>query len=195
MFADLPDSQVTLPGLPESVKIFYLPARESALWNGPAWPELHGAVVIAWQIIPPHSSSSATSEPDYDVILYSPHGINPTSLPDWTLLARRRVLLHCMDRQSLPFLMGGCVALGFAKNGFKLCEPASFNPHVYLVTHDERKKASGLVAWLIKREDCSVQQAQGMLEELWRGHQQVKGQEFARTQVKVLDVGEVFHVV
>lgn len=203
-FANLPASQADLPGLPESIKIFYLPARESAVWNGPAWPELHGAVVIAWQVAPsPLAASPSTHhEPDYDIILYSPHGIMPTSLPDWVLLARRRILLHCLDRQTLPFLLGGCVALGFAKNGLKLCEPDSFCPQVYLATHDERKKASGIVAWLLKREDCDVQDAERMLEELWRGQEVIKGEEEGeesaqppvKTRVKVLEVGEVFHV-
>lgn len=119
----------------DKVHFAFLPAQESifSLHHGVAWPSLHGAIVILYRL--PDASSSA----DVGSILYSPHGIAPTSIPRW--LSRltqgtlensevsttssegqaqraqdetkaKHVLIQSFDRQELPWILAGVVATG-----------------------------------------------------------------------------------
>ncbi len=203
-FDHLPASTASLPGLPEDIKIYHLPARESALWNGPAWPELHGGIAIVWRTCLPSPSPKRTAEEaDYDAILYTPHGTAPSSLPHWLLQARRRVLVHCLDRQVMPYLLGGPVALGMEPNGLALCARDSFAPHYYCATHDEHKQAFGLVARVLRRYECAEERARILLSEQCEREegdvdddtqQKEDGHRPVKTQLCVLPVGKVLLV-
>lgn len=135
--------------LPEGVAIQHLRARDWAV--SPAWNKLHGGILV--------SCSNGGQPVD---ILYSPHGITPTSLPKELKDAgkRKRVLVHSFDRQTLPLI--GVVACGFP-NVLELI-PA-WRPDVVLATHDENKKGEGIVGRLLRREVFGLELAQRMMKD------------------------------
>ncbi|CBQ73223.1 conserved hypothetical protein [Sporisorium reilianum SRZ2] len=140
------DQDVTLPS---GIRIQHLPARDWTL--SPAWPKLHGALLV-----------SCLNTPRPTHILYSPHGITRSSLSAFLKprsAHEKRVLIHSFDRQTLPLL--GVVACGFP-NILDLV-PA-WTPDVVLATHDEHKRAEGLVGRLISRRAYALDEAQRMLE-------------------------------
>lgn len=137
--------------LPQGISVQHLPAKDWAL--SPAWSKLHGAILIRCQ---------NTARPVQ--IVYSPHGITPTSL---TASVRqndedaKRILIHSFDRQTLPLI--GVVSCGLP-NILQLI-PA-FKPHLILATHDEHKQAEGLVGHLLRREHFSLDQATQLVSRL-----------------------------
>ena len=131
--------------LPTGMSIQHLAARDWAI--SPAWSKLHGAILIS------HFTAAQTVH-----ILYSPHGITSTSLP--TTLQQppihneHRILIHSFDRQILPLL--GPVSCGFP-NILSLIP--TLQPHTILATHDEHKRAQGIVGRLLKRTPFTLQHA------------------------------------
>lgn len=120
--------------LPAGVTISHLLAKDWSL--SPAWSALHSGIMIAV---------------DSAQILYSPHGITPTSLaPHLTAHSQsnavKRVLIHSFDRQTLPLI--GTVACGFPN--IRDLAPV-YKPHLILATHDEAKKGEGIVGRLLSR--------------------------------------------
>ncbi|TKY89309.1 hypothetical protein EX895_001840 [Sporisorium graminicola] len=159
--------------LPVGISIQHLPARDWAL--SPAWTKLHGAILV---------SCRTAAHPVH--IVYSPHGITPTSLPDTFKQARqeleKRILIHSFDRQALPLI--GVVACGFP-NVLGLLP--TFKPDLVLATHDEHKRAEGIVGRLISRKSFSLQHAQQLLEEQYP-------QQAQRCLLKQLAPGESVHI-
>lgn len=74
--------------LPANVQILALTARE---WAGPAWGPLHCGLLIRWQ-----------SEEQTRCIIYSPHGILPSSIPPWVAKDECMAYLVSWDSQVLP---------------------------------------------------------------------------------------------
>ncbi|EPQ30380.1 uncharacterized protein PFL1_01906 [Pseudozyma flocculosa PF-1] len=168
---------LTLPDSP-GVQVSYLAAKEGL---SPAWKKLHGAVHISFPCpaTPPPSSIGAT--PTTHQILYTPHGLAPTSLPPSlhaspsSSTGGQRILLHSFDRQSLPLV--GVVSSGMP-NIHALDHV--WHPTAVLSTHDEDKRAEGLVARLIQRQRYSVQEVEDCLG--------------AHVVVRSLGVGDVLEV-
>lgn len=146
-----------------NVHFVFVPARESifSAGHGVAWPSLHGAVVVLYR----HPGSATR---DIGSIVYSPHGLAPTSVPRWlTWLTQRRqsandrakhVLIQSFDRQELPWILAGTVATGLpgaieiAVKAFKGDgQGRSYNADYILATHDEHKEGAGVVARLLRR--------------------------------------------
>ncbi|GAC93997.1 hypothetical protein PHSY_001566 [Pseudozyma hubeiensis SY62] len=136
--------------LPHGITIDHLPAKDWAV--SPAWSKLHGGILV----------SCSTTIPTQ--ILYSPHGITPTSLPPHLTSqddSVKRVLIHSFDRQTLPLI--GTVACGFP-NILHLIPV--FNPHIVLATHDEHKQGEGIVGRLLSRQVFSLETAHQMISEM-----------------------------
>ncbi|EST05133.1 Beta-lactamase-like protein [Kalmanozyma brasiliensis GHG001] len=135
--------------LPEGIAIQHLKARDWAV--SPAWNKLHGGILV----------SCSNGEQPVD-ILYSPHGVTPTSLPEELKEAGKgkRVLIHSFDRQTLPLI--GIVACGFP-NVLELI-PA-WRPDVVLATHDENKKGEGIVGRMLRREVFGLELAQRLVKD------------------------------
>ncbi|SNX83869.1 uncharacterized protein MEPE_02577 [Melanopsichium pennsylvanicum] len=140
--------------VPAGIHIHHLPARDWAL--SPAWNKLHSGILI---------SCSNTTQNHTVELLYSPHGITPTSIPLGLTQIKvkrqgtTRVLIHSFDRQTLPLI--GTVACGFP-NVLDLIP--TFNPDCVLVTHDEHKRAQGIVGRLLTRKTFPIQHAQTLLK-------------------------------
>ncbi len=137
--------------LPTGIEIEHLPARDWAA--SPAWHKLHSGILIS-------CANAATPTQ----ILYSPHGVTPRSIqarmqsPSQGKMAR--ILIHSFDRQTLPLI--GTVACGFP-NVLDLIP--TFRPDAVLATHDEHKRAEGIVGHLIKRTTVSLDQAASRLRQ------------------------------
>lgn len=146
-----------------NVHFVFLSARESifSAGHGVAWPSLHGAVAVLYR----HPESATR---DIGSILYSPHGLAPTSVPRWlTRLTERsqpaddrakHVLIQSFDRQELPWILAGTVATGLpgaievAVKAFKGdAKGRAYNADYILATHDEHKEGAGVVARLLRR--------------------------------------------
>lgn len=144
---------------PTGISIEYFPARDWAV--PPAWSKLHGGILISCN----HSAKPTQ-------ILYSPHGMTPTSLPprllpsqpdqkeDRRKKGRLRVLIHSFDRQTLPAI--GIVACGFP-NVLQLIP--TFKPDIVLATHDEHKRGEGIVGRLLSRQAFTLKEAQKLVKE------------------------------
>ncbi|KAE8216588.1 hypothetical protein CF327_g297 [Tilletia walkeri] len=163
--ADWETSPLSKPSdlpLPPGIRIVRLQAAEklAAIRYGPAWSKLHGALAIVWQT----EASFSASSPRSGVLLYSPHGIMPASIPPWLLRAESRILIHSLHRQTLPAWLAGPVSLGFS-NALELCRPGSFDPALLLGTHDEHKTAGGVVARLLKRKEWGLEEMEQLLKD------------------------------
>lgn len=135
--------------LPAGITVAHLLAKDWSL--SPAWSSLHSGILIAVELTQ---------------ILYSPHGITPTSLsPHLTTHSQseavKRVLLHSFDRQTLPLI--GTVACGFP-NILDLAPV--YKPHLVLATHDEAKKGEGIVGRLLSRKLFPLQHVREQLHQL-----------------------------
>lgn len=100
---------------------------------------------------------------EFDSLLYSAHGIIPNSIPSWLCQSGRKTLVHGLDEQNLPKLMGGAISLGLP-NIVNLAStknfPAPFyRPNVLVATHDERKASKGVVSSALKRVEWNQEQA------------------------------------
>lgn len=136
--------------LPAGIRIAHLLAKDWSL--SPAWSALHSAIMI---------------DLDSTHIVYSPHGITPTSLtPHLTShtlsTAVQRVLIHSFDRQTLPLI--GTVACGFPN--IRELAPV-YKPHLILATHDEAKKGEGIVGRLLSRTLFPPDQVREQLRRLY----------------------------
>ncbi|KAJ9479308.1 hypothetical protein PHBOTO_002786 [Pseudozyma hubeiensis] len=137
------------PTLPCGISVQHLPARD---WTvSPAWSKLHGGILV----------TCSTTTPTQ--ILYSPHGITPTSLPPHLLQNDpvKRILIHSFDRQTLPLI--GTVACGLP-NILHLIPV--FRPNIVLATHDEHKQGEGIVGRLLSRQVFTLETAQQMVSEM-----------------------------
>ncbi|SPO23608.1 uncharacterized protein UTRI_03865_B [Ustilago trichophora] len=136
--------------LPNGISIEHLSAKDWAL--SPAWAKLHGGILI-----------SCNDSAQKVKVLYSPHGITPTSLPSdlhFKPDGEKRVLIHSFDRQTLPLI--GTVACGIP-NVLHLIP--SFKPDIILATHDEHKRGEGVVGLLLSRQSFSLDHAQQLVRD------------------------------
>ncbi|CEH16042.1 hypothetical protein CBOM_05917 [Ceraceosorus bombacis] len=127
--------------LPQNVQLLTIPAREG--WH-PAWPRLHNALLILWR-------QRSTSFKDQGsawkerYLLYSPHGIEETSVPPWLTRIECAGYLTGWDSHRIPLILGDKVQLGL--------EPAlriisKTRASRLINTHDEPKHAQGLISYL-----------------------------------------------
>jgi hypothetical protein len=147
-------NQTAKRALPYNLEIMQLQPRERfSLLAGPAgiaWSKLHGAILIMWSN-PDHKDSSASVE--HHSMLYTPHGISPTSIPTWlhkSATIESEAILTSLDKIVLPNWLSGVVNLGLPA-AIDLIKQEVYTSKRILATHDERKEAKGLVATLIKR--------------------------------------------
>jgi len=131
-------------------------------------------------------------------VIYTPHGIStsalapyvtshlrqdlrqdlPPSSPDFRLTA----LLHCMNTEENPWLLGGMVANG-APTGVEICK--QLGAKHWVSTHDERKDNGGVsVAWL-RSTRYGLEDVRKMLDEDDEGKD---------TRLHLLDVGRRMRV-
>ena len=76
-------------------------------------------------------------------LLYAPHGSRAKKLP------KADVLITTTTKYKLPFWLGGTVNLGY-QHALRMKE--SCEAKWLITTHDERKKGTGLVEWLARKE-------------------------------------------
>ena len=138
-----------------------LPQERFPFWRGAVnaqWSQLHGGIIITWSS--PKQDDEAA--PEFNSILYSPHGITPRSIPKWlaghTGVQRHFwAILTSLDFMTLPSWFTGIVNLGLAGasalvkgDSKQASEQAVFPAKFILDTHSERKEKSGLIACLLK---------------------------------------------
>lgn len=128
---------------------------------------LHSAVIIAFNTSPAagrdspvrdaiehHEHDRLMREEAAEAVIYSPHGFSPrdaaavnSALPPIATLA----LLHGLEDVSL----GGAQQLNLgAHNGLQI--QRALNARYWIGTHDEHKKAEGLVGLMLKRKEITV---------------------------------------
>ncbi len=135
--------------LPTGIEIEHLPARDWAA--SPAWHKLHSGI----------SSRVRMPRPNANLILSTRRHaqVDPSTHAVAIAGKMARILIHSFDRQTLPLI--GTVACGFP-NVLDLIP--TFRPDAVLATHDEHKRAEGIVGHLIKRTTVSLDQAASRLD-------------------------------
>ena len=134
--------------LPEWLSISILHA------TGPDAFYYHSAMVIAFS----NGASQAAG-----AIIYTPHGVHAaTAEPLIHTIPPLRPLafLHGLHDVSMAISMGGVKQLNLgAHNG--LAVQKKIGATYWIGTHDEKKKASGFVSWILRRAAISLQEALG----------------------------------
>lgn len=118
-----------LPGLPAYIAIARLC---STSWD--LIPHFHSAICIAYSIEGEEASA----------IVYTPHGTPAAAMTQLrgNGISEVRALLHGLHEYWNPWILGGKLNLG-AINGLRSMRAC--NAKYWIGTHDERKKASGIV--------------------------------------------------
>ena len=138
-------SITSLPLLPEWLTISRLVTENDAL-------HFHSALLIVFDVTSAVDQSTQT-----EAVIYSPHGIEPSSL---TCVANATPPIHTLA------IMHGLhdVSIGSqrqlnlgAHNG--LAVQRLLRAQYWIGTHDEVKEASGLISWFLGRKTLSVQDA------------------------------------
>jgi hypothetical protein len=142
----------------------------------------HSALMVAFNLSPPHASAAAATNPnpntpnkEWEAIIYTPHGIHPSTLAPLTPHLsfshspalqdpfiddplpplRITALLHGLHAIYLPVILGQ-LNLG-AHNG--LAVQRACRAKYWVGTHDEVKKGGGLVSRMLQRTVLRVEDA------------------------------------
>lgn len=130
--------------------------------------DYHSAVMLAFSSTTTHERGGGEEE-EADAVIYTPHGIAPTSLTPLSMSHPRintLALIHGLHDINI----GSQLNLG-AHNGLKVQRLTGAK--YWVGTHDEVKRGKGLVAWVLKRKVISLEQA--LLEEVEANGGEVEG--------------------
>jgi len=119
-----------------------------------ALPSLHGATCIFFLV----------NNKEWHSLLYIPHGCKQSSICEWLDKQSNvnvSVLLQGFNRVENPIWLGGLLNYGCSEAA-KLA--VAIKARNWISTHDENKKASGLVSKFLKRDHSTIADAQLQLD-------------------------------
>ena len=126
----------------------------------------HSAIMIAWPT--GLGENDNTHTPSMESVLYTPHGITPEAIAQLTKASppiKTLCLIHGLHDVSLK--MTQQLNLG-AHNGLKI--QRSLKPKYWFGTHDEVKKAGGLIKLILRRKIITLEEAIKKAEESLNPH-------------------------
>lgn len=124
-----------------SISVGYLPEKGFL-----GLPSLHGALCIAFRV----------DENFWNCLLYVAHGCRLESIELWFRSnpnVRCVALLHGFEKISNPFWLGGLLNYGF-RSASEIV--VALRIPIWISTHDENKKATGLVSKFLQRDNATI---------------------------------------